>query len=107
STARAAAQKHLNALLSGAHGRHGSGSSLGEEDARRLHPPLHPRPVTTLLEADSKPYIKRFEWITRDRKNIYVIVVARPYWLARLTSSSDDVIWAPVGASILSCVAPR
>jgi len=61
----------------------------------------------SLFEVESKPYLKTFEWIARDRKHKYVIVVARPYWLSRVVSSSEDVIWAPVGASVISCVASK
>jgi hypothetical protein len=60
----------------------------------------------TLLEVQSSPYRKSYEFIARDRKTRLVIVVARPFWLEKLAGSPNKVIWVPVSSSYLECVAP-
>ena len=72
-----------------------------------MTPPVEPGPPETLIETDLKPYLKQFTWIMPDRQTWVLINVARPHWLLEAAGSPKKVIWAPVGASVLSCVPPK
>jgi hypothetical protein len=76
------------------------------QQARYFLAPLDDRPTETLLEADSQPFRKRYEYIAHDRKSRLIIVVARPYWLEELAGSAAKVIWAPVASARVACFAP-
>jgi hypothetical protein len=99
------AEAQLNELQSGEYGsKSGGKTALLVPKKSDLEPPDDDRPTGALLEASSTPYLKRYEFIDKDRTKRFVIITARPYWLARLAGSTERVIWAPVGASIVECV---
>jgi hypothetical protein len=76
------------------------------QQARYFLAPPDDRPTGILLEADSQPFRKRYEYIAHDRKSRLIIVVARPYWLEELAGSATKVIWAPVASARVACFAP-
>jgi len=101
------AADQLAKLKSGAYGsKSGGRTELIVPGSKDRHVQVDARPVETLLESESKPYRKRYEWIEPDHSTRFVIVVGRPYWLADLARSPERVIWVPIGASVLSCPNP-
>ena len=76
------------------------------QQARSFLAPPDDRPTETLLEAESQPSRKTYEYISRDRKSRMIIMVVRPYWLEQLAVSPANVIWAPVDAARVACFAP-
>src|SRR5262249_46517789 len=103
----ATAEQHLKELRFGGYGRQSGGTTrLLSLKKSKLKPP-DDKPVETLMEVQSTPYLRSYEWIEPDRKTRYAIVVARPYWLSQFAAAPDKVIWAPVGASLIECVMPK
>lgn len=82
-------------------------ASVYDSNAQREPPaPPDPRPTETLLETESLPYRKTYEYIEKDRKSRWIVMVARPYWLEELAGSAEKVIWAPVTSAEVQCLAP-
>jgi hypothetical protein len=97
------AENHLTVILSGVPIRTGGKTEVlvpGKQDknARR-----DDRPREQLLPVLSKAFYKSYEWIEANGTTHFYIVVTRPYWLRPFANSSDDVIWAVEGASVLQC----
>jgi hypothetical protein len=80
-------------------------TQLLSPDKSHLKPLKDNQATETLLETKSLPYLKTYEWIEPDRVSRFVVVVSRPYWLARFAASPDKVVWVPVGSSVLECAA--
>ncbi|MGA9978861.1 MAG: hypothetical protein WBQ08_09520 [Candidatus Sulfotelmatobacter sp.] len=105
---RRTAEDELKKLRSGALGlRTGGTTELIMPKKSKLKSPIDQPPTEQLTEMPSTPYLKRYEWLEPDRVTRFVVVVSRPYWLSESAASADRVIWAPVGASVLQCAAPK
>jgi hypothetical protein len=102
---RQTAENQLRMVRSGS--RAAGRTELISPKKSRLKPPGDQPPTETLTEMASTPNLKRYEWEESDRITRFVIVVSRPYWLAEIAASPDKVVWAPVGTSVLQCVAPK
>jgi len=105
---RQTAENQLRKLRSGGYGSGTAGrTELISPKKSKLKPSGDQPPTETLTEMSSTPSLKRYEWEESDRITRFVIVVSRPYWLAKIAASPDKVVWAPVGASVLQCVPPK
>lgn len=100
---RQTAEDELKRIKSGEFGPTGGKTEILAPGKSDLNPPADTRSAETLIESSSVPYLKRYEYIEADRITRFVILVGRPYWLETLAGSPRNVIWAPVGASVINC----
>lgn len=98
-----AAKDELTKIESGEFGPAGGKTELLRPKASDLNPPDEASATAILIEKSATSYLKTYEFIEPDRSTRIVIVVARPYWLATVAGSAENVIWAPVGASVINC----
>jgi hypothetical protein len=98
-----AAQDELTKIRSGEFGPAGGKAELLRRKKSDLSPPVKATSTATLIETSATSYLKRYEFVDSDRSTRIVILVARPYWLATVAGSPENVIWAPVGASVMNC----
>jgi hypothetical protein len=99
------AAEQLKQLREGNLGRRTAGKTelISPKPPKKLKPADDGSPTETLIEAENKPYLKRFYWLEADRVNMYEIVVTRPYWLLSIAGSAETVIWVPTGATLMQC----
>jgi hypothetical protein len=103
--ARRTAEDHLRRIKSGEfNSKNGGTTSYLRPEKPQLNFPADSRPTGTLLETSSTAYLRRYEFTEASQATRFVIVVARPYWLAELAGSPERVIWAPVGSSVIRCI---
>lgn len=98
-----AAEDKLTKISTGEFGPAGGKTELLRPKKSDLNPPDEASATATLIETSATSYLKTYEFVEPDRSTRIVIVVARPYWLATVTDSPENVIWAPVGASVINC----